>query len=127
MRISVDEARAFWDHPSQTASPDELPDDPVYQYWAVGGVCGVFHPLPWPGVWLGHYGVKPNVWGKSIAPARQVIAEFLEAEKPERLMGWTKEENRAAISFARRLGFVECGAMHLPTGNVIMQEFDYGY
>ena len=126
MRIGVEEARQYWAHASQQKgsmlSPEDLPCTPDFQYWAHDGVCGVFHLAPWPGVWMGHYGIKPEMWGKAVGPARRVIEDFRNANSPDLIVGWTHEGNRAALSFARRLGFVETGRMNLPTGAVIMQE-----
>lgn len=123
MRISLDEAREYWAHPSQQimgATPENLPGDP-FQYWAEGPVCTVFHPTFWPGVWMGHYAVKPEAWGHAVEPARRLMAAFWEAEAPSRIIGWTPASNRMALSFARRLGFVQDGAMPLNDETVIMQ------
>jgi RimJ/RimL family protein N-acetyltransferase len=122
-QIGVDEARAFFaDRTQQVASmitPDQLPADGV-EYWADEGVCGAFHLAPWPGVWMAHYGVKPSQWGKTIPPARRILYAFWKAKQPDRIVGWTLESNRAAISFARRLGFVVDGRLDLKEP-VIMQ------
>lgn len=127
MRISVDEARQYWAHHTQQEKsfihPDDLPEDEAFQYWAKDGVCVVFHRAAWPGVWMAHYGIKPEVWGKTTIPAREIIAEFSAVEEPELIIGWTDEKNRAALSFARRVGFKEIGRMNLPDGAVIMQEY----
>lgn len=123
MKITVDEAREYLRHKSQQimgATPENLPSDGV-KYYAHGPVCGMFHRTFWPGVWMAHYAVKPEGWGFLTTPARAVLNEFLEAEGPERIIGWTPESNRAAMAFARRLGFVEDGRMPLPGGAIIMQ------
>jgi len=127
VRITANDARTYWAHHSQQEKsaimPDDLPDSDDFQYWARDGVCGVFHRLPWPDVWMAHYGVKPEAWGRTTKPARAVINEFWEAEQPALLTGWTLETNRAALSFARRIGFTEIGRMNLESGAVIMQEY----
>lgn len=127
MRISVNEARQYWAHHSQQEKsfihPDELPDDEAFQYWALDGVCGVFHGAMWPGVWMAHYGVMPEVWGKATRPAKAILSAFWGEENPELIIGWTDETNRAALAFARRIGFKENGRMNLPNGAVIMQEY----
>lgn len=121
MKITRDEAREYFLHPSQQLdiTPDNLPGDPV-QYWAEGGVCGVFHPSFWGGVWMAHYAVKPEAWGKAVSPARSVLNAFWQAEKPDLIIGWTDEKNRQALSFAKRLGFREIGTMH---NGVVTQEW----
>ncbi|MFV1484522.1 MULTISPECIES: GNAT family N-acetyltransferase [unclassified Phaeobacter] len=124
-RISVDQARQYFQHRSQQRAsgitPDELPDEP-FQYWACEGVCGAFHPDHWPGVWMAHYAVKPEHWGRTIGPAKSILQAFWASERPSLIIGWTAESNRAALSFSRRLGFREIGKMALDSGNVIMKE-----
>lgn len=122
MRITVDEARGYFSHPSQQLhgiTPDKLPGEP-FQYWAQGPVCGVFHPSFWPGVWAGHIAVKPQAWGRTTEPARRIIQAFLEEQKPARLVGWVDESNKHMLRLARRLGFRKDGEIPLPTGTVIM-------
>ncbi|KII11260.1 GNAT family N-acetyltransferase [Phaeobacter sp. S60] len=124
-RISVDQAREFFHHKSQQKASDITPEDLPggdFQYWACDGVCGAFHPDHWPGVWMAHYGVKPEVWGRTVQPARAILRAFWMAERPQLIIGWTAENNRAALSFSRRLGFRETGKMTLDSGNVIMKE-----
>lgn len=124
-RVTAAEARAWFEHPSQLRgamldSPDDLPVCGV-EYLACGPICGAFHRAPWEGVWFGHYGVQPEGWGRLIEPARAVLAAFLARPDAETIIGWTDSGNRAAISFARRLGFVETGRMH--AGRVICTEY----
>lgn len=126
MRITVDAARDYFSDPSQVRGcgiePDALPDEP-FEYWASLDVCAAFHPAHWPGVWMGHYGVKPSAWGRTVAPGRAILAEFCEARNPGLIIGWTPESNRAALSFVRRLGFTETGKMNVPGGAVVMTEY----
>lgn len=121
MRVSVEQAREYFAHPSQQLgiTPDTLPGAPV-QYWAKGGVCCVFHPTFWPNVWMGHYAVKPEAWGKTVSPTREILNAFWQAEQPELIIGWTDQANRQALSFARRLGFKEIGTMR---NGVVTQEW----
>ena len=123
MRISVDEARGFFAHKSQRVlgmDPDDMHDDGI-EYWASGPICVAFHRSFWPGVWMAHYGVKPEGWGQLVDPALTILSEFWDEVQPVRITGWTEEKNRQAVSFSRRLGFVEDGRMDLPTGTIIMQ------
>jgi RimJ/RimL family protein N-acetyltransferase len=69
---------------------------------------------------MGHYAVKPEVWGKTIKPAKAILREFWEAENPQLIIGWTDESNRQALNFARRLGFKEIGTMR---NGVVTQEW----
>lgn len=121
-RITIDAARAFFAHPSQhlLITPENLPGE-GFEYWAQGPICAVFHLAPWPGVWMAHYGAKPEGWGHLTEPARAVLREFWGARQPERIIGWTHETNRAALAFARRIGFERDGEMHLPSGKIITQ------
>lgn len=124
-QIGVDEAREFFAHPSQLRgamldSADDLPADGV-EYWADGPICGAFHRAPWPGVWWGHYGVKPEGWGAITAPAQRILRAFCAAEAVSCIVGWTDSQNRAAIAFARRLGFVITGTVD--AGRVTQSEW----
>jgi hypothetical protein len=121
MRISVDEARDYFAHPSQQLMmvPEDLPEG--LEYWADGPICGVFHLALWPGVWMAHYGVKPEGWGRLDAHAKAILSEFWDAMSPVRIIGWTDSKNRRAVSFARRIGFVVDGRMPVPDGEIVMQ------
>lgn len=123
-QISVEEARAFFAHPSQLRgamldSPDDLPD--WIEYWADGPVCGAFHRAPWEGCWHGHYGVRPDGWGRLVAPARRVLHAFSAHFGAQCIIGWTAAENRSAIAFAKRIGFAETGTLN--GGAVICTEW----
>jgi RimJ/RimL family protein N-acetyltransferase len=121
VKITAGEAQEYFLHPSQQTDidPDNLPGDPV-QYWAHDGVCGMFHPTFWPGVWMAHYAIKPEVWGKTVAPTVVLLNAFWRAEQPELIIGWTDNKNRQAMSFAKRLGFKEIGTMR---NGVVTQEW----
>ena len=114
-RISVEEAREFFAHPSQLrgamlGSVDDLPDE-GFEYWSDGPICGAFHPAPWSGVWFAHYGAHPEGWGSLKIPAQRVLRAFCAASGAACLIGWTNTRNRAAIAFARRLGFEITGTI----------------
>jgi hypothetical protein len=100
-------------------TPKTLPDD-GFEYWACGPVCGVFHPAWWPGVWMAHYGMKPEGLGKYVDPSREILMEFWKHKDPERIIGWTDASNRAALAFAKRVGFIKDGEMKINSGTVVM-------
>lgn len=126
MRITVHEARKYLRHPSQQrgcgAMPDDLPEEGV-EYWANGPICGIFYRAQWPDVWEAHYAVLPSHWGKLVQPARDVLNEFWDARQPSLIMALTDEKNRAAISFAKRIGFRPVGKLSPNTGGVIISEW----
>lgn len=122
-QVSVDVAREYFAHTSQQLGflPEDIPDDQPLEFWACGPICGVFAYGLWPGVWTAHYGVKPEGWGKLKEPATAVLSAFWDAHDAQLITGWTEESNRAALAFAKRLGFFEYGRMPLPGGDVILQ------
>jgi len=123
LAVTVAEARPYFIHPTQLRgamldSAEELPDG--VEYRAFGPVCGAFHRAPWPGTWFAHYGVKPEGWGKLVDPARHILREFAIETNATLYIGWTPAGNRAAIAFAKRIGFVVTGT--LDGGAVICTE-----
>lgn len=126
MRISVEEARKYLEHPSQQkgcdALPTDLPEEGV-EYWAKGGICGMFHTAQWPNVWQAHYAVMPSQWGKLVQPAKDVLMEFWEARQPSLILAFTDEQNRAALAFAKRIGFKPVGNLAPTTGGVLISEW----
>lgn len=126
LRVSADEARKYLAHWTQQkgaeATPDQLTDE-GFEYWAQEGVCGIFHLAPWPDVWMAHYAVLPEAWGKTTTPAKSILNAFWQHHQPQAIVGWTKQSNRAALSFARRVGFVEHGRLEMPSGTVIQQNW----
>ena len=126
-RRSIEDAREFFADPSQQifgATPDTLPEDDCVQYWIDGPLCAVFHPAPWPDVWMAHYALKPEGKGRGVEPAKRLLRAFCEAEKPVRIVGWTQASNRLAVAFARRCGFVVDGVLPLESGDVLMQGYE---
>jgi hypothetical protein len=124
VKITAAEAREYFAHESQRRGnmidPADLPETGV-EYWARDGVCGMFHRSFWPDVWMVHHAVKPEAWGRADAPAKAILRAFWTEKKPRRIIGWTLEGNRAAVAFARRVGFAVDGKMELPSGPVLMQ------
>lgn len=124
LKITAQEARQYFADPTQLrgamlTSADDLPED-GFEYWADGPICGVFHRTAWPDVWMAHYGVKRDGWGRLVEPARRILRAFWGYHRPERIIGWTDSRNRAALAFARRIGFVEDGRMELDGYAVVM-------
>lgn len=122
MRITVEKAREFFTHPSQQlygVMPDNLPDE-GFEYWADGPVCGVAHQAPYPGVWMVHIACKPEGRGNAEKHTRNLLNEFWNDKKPDRLIGWTPARFRHAVALNRRLGFKEDGRLPMPDGDVIM-------
>lgn len=120
-RISVDEARGFFAHPSQwkSARPDELPADGV-EYWASGPICGVFRDFSWPRVLDAHCGVKPEGWGQVVPHAREILRAVWDHHQPDLIVALTPSWNRATLAFNRRTGFTVIGTLPVEKG-VVMQ------
>ena len=120
MRIGLEEARQYWAHPSQADRGYTGADLPEWgDYWAEGGVCLMVHQSLWPGVLMAHLGVKPEAWGKAVEPVRRLLGEIMESEKPERIIAWVPESNRAVIALLWRIGAVQDGGMPLQSGAVL--------
>ena len=119
MRITVDEARAYFAHPSQQvlgASPETIPEQGV-EYWADGPVCIALHGTAHPDVWMAHLAVMPDARGRLVEPAKRILTAFWVEHQPRRIVAWIEEHRRAAIAFAHRLGAVEHGRI---PGTVMM-------
>lgn len=110
MIITVNEARAYFTHPTQQVrvTPEELPDS--CEYWADSGVCLVFHPTAAADVWMVHIGVKLSAWGRTTDPARRILEAFWRAKQPQRIVAWIDDHRRPALALARRVGFTTDGA-----------------
>lgn len=107
MRITADEARVYFSDPSQQvlgADPNSLPEDGC-EYWADGPVCLIFHGTAHPGVWMVHLAAKPEGRGRLVDPARRILAEFWAEHEPRCVVAWIEEHRRAAVAYARRVGF----------------------
>lgn len=101
-------------------APENLPDQ-GFEYWASGPVCLVFHGSFWPDVYMVHIGVKPEAWGHTVEPTREILRAFWAAKNPQRVICWINAKNRQVLRFSRRLGFSEDGRMILEGAEVIMQ------
>ncbi len=123
MRITVDEARKYYAHPSQCilgASPEKLPEDGV-EYWAQGPLCLTFHRAAWPGVYMVHCAAMPEGRGRLVEPGLALLRGFWDEKQAVRIIGWTPKSCRAAVAFARRCGFVEDGRFPVKDDEIIMQ------
>lgn len=106
MRVSPEDAAPyFWDR--RYAPAGDLPRG--WAYYAAEGVCLAFHDVPWPRTVAVHVGVLREAWGRAVAPAKALISEMRDEYRPYRIIAWLHENNRAAIAFARRVGFAEDG------------------
>lgn len=83
------------------------------KFRACDGVCIAFHEHLWPGVWMGHLGVKRDAFGRSDEALRAILSAFALETGADRIVGWIKESNRAALAMCRRVGFEMDG--RLPT------------
>lgn len=126
LRITVDAAREYLGEKLQQRAsmidPVDLPEEGV-EFFAKDGVCGMFHAAHWPRVFMAHYAVKSEAWGKTTGPAKEILMEFWKYKKPKLIIGWTDSENRAALSFARRIGFRKTGQLDLPDKTIIQQSW----
>ena len=113
MRITIDEARQYFAHPSQrnNADPETLPVWAVYH--ALGGVCLLAHPMPLDGLWMVHLGVLPSAWGRVTEPARELLKEISAENRVERMLAWVPEDNRHVAALCRRVGFELDGRLPL--------------
>ena len=111
MKVTIDEARAFWAHPSQVADGFTAADLPDFaEYYASGPVCLMFHRAQWPDVWSLHIGVKPEGWGHLVPHVQELLREFWAEHDPVRIIAWVHTENRAVVGLAARCGFELDGA-----------------
>lgn len=111
MRITVDEAREYFAHPSQHSfgmTERDLPEDCLY--YAEKDTCLVFHPAYWPSVWMVHVGVRPKAWGSTDGQARSILEEFRDEHAPRSIVALIEAENRLAVALACRVGMKHVGA-----------------
>lgn len=128
MRIGVEEARGFFEHHSQQKKgvglmPDQLPDDGSCEYWAIGGICGIFHQGPVPNSWTAHCGVKPAKWGALVNDAKDIMMEFWAHHSPDVIVAMPSKKNRAVIAFDKRVGFKEVGTLSPMSGELVILEW----
>ncbi len=123
-RITVEEARSFFVHPSQwrSARPEQLQDG-GFVYYASGPICGVFHDMPWPRTIGAHCGVKPEGWGNLVPHAQAILQQVWDDFQPDVIVAWTPENNRATLAFNKRTGFVIDGILPTPSVRTVMQSW----
>ena len=113
-KLTPEQAAAYFCHPSQVKASGmggDLPD--WMEYRTYGGVCGAFQPHLWPGIWMGHLAALPEARGHAVKPMRAILAAFCNEVGAERIIGWVKENNRAALALCRRAGFETDGVLPL--------------
>lgn len=127
-RIDAETARPYFSHASQRRGgldPADLHDNGL-TYYARDGVCLAFHRVYWPDVWMGHFGVMPEAWGRVADVARGLLVEFWMDHAPKRVIGWTPQRNRAALAMVHRVGFVKDGEMNVDGKIIEMSGWCYG-
>ena len=105
MLIGVEDARPFAAHPSNHEfgfTHADLTD--ALLYYAHGGVCMAFQPMPWPRVWMVHVMAKPEAWGHTEPLVAACLAEFWADIDPEHLIAWAPPYRRLAKALIRRMG-----------------------
>ena len=121
MKITVDEARGFFAHPSQQVF-GITPTRFRVSRSSIGrtGMCAAWLMAPHPGVWMVHGGKAGRV-GPSRRKRQASAARILDRKATE-TPHWLDPSNlRAAWAFARRCGFVEDGRMPLGDYDIIMR------
>jgi hypothetical protein len=89
------------------------------EYWRQGAVCLAFNQAPCPGVWQGHFGHLDGHEGQLERPTAAILAAFWREHDPRRIVGWVSSNNRAALAFFKRVGFVEDGSAPLGSESII--------
>ena len=112
MKITVDEARAYFAHPSQHDNGLVEPElSEFMEYWAKDGVCLCFHPAIIPSITVVHIGVKREAWGSTTDPTREILQAYWAEHQPRRIVAWIETKRKHAIALARRVGFIEDGRL----------------
>jgi hypothetical protein len=121
-QISAAEARQYFWHPAQLVGDGSVADmrDDGFVYFEQDGVCGAFHDVPWPRIIAAHVGALRSAWGRALAPALAILRYVWGLYQPARIVIWVQQKNRAAVAFAKRLGFVADGLVPLPEPVVMM-------
>lgn len=113
MRISAADARQYWADPTQQlmgTTPDILPENDAFVYYASVDLCLMFHTAFWDGFWMVHAGVKPEGWGALDGQGLGLLREFWTDIEPRGIVAWIERKNRLMNAFARRAGFRDIGA-----------------
>ena len=105
-KITVDEAREFFAHPSQVRAagitPDKLRKDGM-EYWADGPVCFCTHPSHFFGLLAIHIAVKPEGWGRIDRHVLSLCRHIWAEREPDALVALFDKENRAVAALLRRI------------------------
>jgi RimJ/RimL family protein N-acetyltransferase len=116
LTLTPKEAEGYFMHPTQIKGSmivdgASLPDGAEYR--AMDGVCGAFHECGMVDIWMVHFAVLPEAWGKCVPACKAIVEAFAREVGAKRLIGWTPEHNRAALSLVRRVGFEIDGRLPL--------------
>lgn len=120
MKISVEDARKYWEHPTQHCrgcTGDDLQE--WADYWADGPVCIMTYEVTWPGVLTAHIGVLPEAWGNAVEPVKRLLEEIWHEQGPERITAHMEEKNRLACKLVERAGAEIDGRMPISGGTII--------
>lgn len=102
-------------------TPDTLPDNEAFAYYARVDVCLMFHTAFWDGFWMAHVGAKPEGWGALDGPITSLLHEFWQDTAPRGLIAWIEEKNRPINALSRRVGFRQVG--HVAAPGLIIKEW----
>lgn len=108
-KLTAEQAACFFWHPYH----GDISTEDWMQFRACEGVCGAFHQHLWPGVWMGHLGALKEARGRAVEPAKAILRAFAAEVGAERIIGWVREDNRAALALCRRAGFELDGCLPL--------------
>ena len=120
-RLTAQEAKPFFWHDRH----GDITESDWMDFRACDGVCGAFHAHLWPGVYMGHLGVRKDARGRADEAAGAILQAYALETGAERIIGWIDERNRAALAMCKRLGFQQDGVLAM-RNPVIMLGYSCG-